>query len=116
VHKNDTGLVYQVCCSLGKPFRFLSFDGPYKGAAADVSIFRSTILPKLRDRERVMCDRGYHQEARCWCPPTGNVNEMSVEEKKRRREVTRIRNLNERIIGRLKFWGCMRKRWHGDTV
>lgn len=111
-HKNDHGFYYQVVCSLGKPFRFLAFDGPYKGSAADVSIFRETILPKLKDRENVMCDRGYHQEDRCWCPPTGSISDLSPDEKRRRREVTSIRHLNERLIGRLKFWGCMKKRWN----
>jgi len=110
-HHNAHGFLYQVVCSLGKPFRFLSFDGPYKGSA-DVSIVRSTIIPKLREGERIMCDRGYHQEPLCWCPPTGPIANLSVDELRRRREVTRIRHLNERLIGRLKFWGCLAKKWN----
>lgn len=57
VNKNTYGLVYQVVVSLGKPFRILSFDGPYKGAASDVSIIRDTIIPKLQPDELVMCDK-----------------------------------------------------------
>jgi hypothetical protein len=93
--KNDFGLKYQVICSLGKPFRILSLDGPFKGSAADVSIARDTVIPKLRMKERVMCDRGYYQEERCWCPPTGKMSDLTIQQKKERRKVTRIRQLNE---------------------
>jgi hypothetical protein len=58
-----------------------------------------------------MTDKGYWQEPRCWCPPTGNMNQLKPEEKKQRREVTTIRHLNERLIGRLTSWGCFKKRW-----
>jgi hypothetical protein len=109
--ENDYGLVYQVACSLGKPFRFLSFEGPFKGSAADVSIIRSTLIPQLLENERVMCDKGYWQEERCWCPPTGSMQSLSVEEKIKRRKVTRIRQINERLIGRLKAWGFFKRRW-----
>jgi hypothetical protein len=110
-NKNDFGLLYQVVCSLGKPFRFLSFNGPYKGSAADVSIVRETIIPKLKKNEKVMCDKGYWQENRCWCPPTGNMKHLSVHEKIERRKVTRIRHLIERLICRLKSWGIFKKIW-----
>ncbi len=99
-------------CSLGKPFRILSFDGPFKGSAADVSIFRDTIGPALKENEKVMTDKGYYQDERCWHPPLGHINSLSVEDKIKRRKVTRIRNLNERLIGRLTFWGVFKKRWN----
>jgi hypothetical protein len=110
-NKNDFGLSYQVVCSLGKPFRILSFEGPFKGSAADVSIVRSTIIPLLKKKEKVMCDKAYRQEVRCWCPPTGSMKQLSGEEKIQRRKVTRIRHLIERLIYRLKTWGCLQKRW-----
>jgi hypothetical protein len=110
-HKNDFGLSYQVVCSLGKPFRILSFEGPFKGSAADVSIFRDTIVPLLKKKEKVMCDKGYRVEERCWCPPSGQMKKLSTEGKNKRRKVTRIRHLIERVIGRLKSWGCLQKRW-----
>ena len=106
--------MYQVVCSLGKPFRFLSFDGPFKGAAADVSIIRATIIPKLLPDERVMCDKGYWQEEKCWCPPTGSMNSLSNEQKLERRKVTRIRQLNERLIGRLTMWGFFKRKWRSS--
>lgn len=111
-NKKDYTLQYQVVCSLGKPFRILSFDGPFKGSAADVSIFRDTLVPSLVTNEKVMTDKGYHQEERCWHPPLGHINNLSVEDKIKRRKVTRIRNLNERLIGRLTFWGVFKKRWN----
>jgi hypothetical protein len=113
-HKKDYTLNYQVVVSLGKPYRILAFDGPYKGSAADVSIFRlSPIYRELKSGEKVMTDRGYYQETeRCWFPPIGNMNTLSVEEKVERRKVTRIRQLNERVIGRLTFWGVFKRRWN----
>jgi hypothetical protein len=109
--KHTHGLVYQVVCSLGKPFRILSFLGPFKGSAADVSILRTTIVSKLLPGERILCDKGYWQEEKCWCPPTGEINGMSQEEKWERRNVTNMRQLVERVIGRLKNWGCLKKTW-----
>jgi hypothetical protein len=47
------GLLYQVIVSLGQPFRILAFDGPFKGSAADVSIFRGSTLRRLLPGERV---------------------------------------------------------------
>jgi len=75
-----------------------------KGAAADVSILRSTIIPLLEHDEKIMCDKGYWQEEQCWCPPTERMIELAEIEKAQRREVTRIRHLNERLIGRLTSW------------
>jgi hypothetical protein len=112
-HKKDYCLVYQVVASLGKPFRIISFEGPFKGSASDVSIFRDTIIPQLEPDEKVMTDRGYYQETeRCWFPPVGPIQSLSREQKIKRREVTRIRQLNERVIGRLKFWGFFNRRWN----
>jgi hypothetical protein len=112
VNKKDYGLLYQVVCSFGKPFRILSFNGPFKGSAADVSILRSTIVPYLRDDEKIIGDKGYRQENKCWCPPAGRIYELSDEEKSMRRKVTRIRQVNERLIGRLTSWGCFKKKWN----
>jgi len=59
-----------------------------------------------------MTDKGYYQEKEsCWFPSTGDMNSMSVYDKIQRRKVTRIRNINERLIGRLVSWGCFKKRW-----
>lgn len=101
-------------CSLGKPFRFLSFNGPFKGAAADVTIAREEIIPLLKEKEKVMTDKGYWQEKKCWTPPVGPISQMNESTKIKRREVTRIRHLNERLICRLTFWGCFKKRWQSS--
>jgi hypothetical protein len=61
-----------------------------------------------------MTDKGYYQEEKCWCPPTGKMGNLTVEEKIKRRKVTSIRQLNERLIGRLTFWGCFKKKWRYD--
>ncbi len=87
----------------------LSFAGP---AAADISIMRSTIFPLLQENEQIMCDKGYRQEEKCWCPPSGKIGSMSEEDKFKRRLVTHIRQLNERIIGRLTSWGIFKRKWN----
>ncbi len=111
VNKNAYGYLYQIGASLGKPFQFVSFDGPFKGSAADVSIIRSTLVPQLEKDEIIMCDKGYRHESRCWCPPEGNIGSMCAEDKAKRREVTKIRQLNERVIGRLVLWGVFKRKW-----
>jgi hypothetical protein len=111
--KHAFGLKYQVICSLGKPFRILSVCGPFKGSAADVSIFRSTIPPMLTKDERVLGDRGYWQETEhILCPPVGNITSLTTEEKIERRSVTRVRHLIERVFARLKQWTVLTKKWH----
>jgi hypothetical protein len=101
-----------VIVSLGQPFRILALDGPFKGAANDLTIFRMSTLNRLLKNERVIADRGYVKESMCWTPPLGSMLRMSEEDKLKRRKVTRIRQLNERMIGRLKFWGVFCKKWH----
>lgn len=108
------GLLYQVGCSINYPIRLVNFSGPFKGSCSDVSIFRETLLPLLRDGELVMCDKGYLAEPRCWTPPRGKFYALSREDKGKSIEVTKIRQVNERVIGRLKEWGIMRKRWRLD--
>ncbi len=104
VNKNARGVTYQIGASLGTPFRFVHFDGPFKGSAADVSILRSTIVPLLDDNEQVMCDKGYRQEEKCWCPPARKVATLSNEDKIKRREVTRIRQFNESYMSISFLW------------
>jgi hypothetical protein len=99
---------------LGKPFRIISFEGPFKGSAADVSILRDTILSQLQDNEKLIADKGYLNEKKCITPPKGRMNQLTVEEKLERRKVTHIRQVNERVIGRLKMWGCFNKRWQSN--
>jgi hypothetical protein len=108
------GLLYQVIVSLGTPFRILAFDGPFKESASDVGIFQGSTLRRLLDGERVMCDKAYVSEAKCWTPPLGSMNQLSPIQKEQRRKVTRIRHLNERLIGRLTYWGLFKKKWHFD--
>jgi len=113
-HKNCHALLYQVVVSLGKPFRILSLDGPFKGAASDVGILRVTLLSKLRNGERLMADKGYEKEQRCWVPPLGKIRTLSPEQRQARTLVGRIRQLNERAIARLKTWGFMNRKWRGS--
>jgi hypothetical protein len=61
-----------------------------------------------------MADKGYVKEEKCWTPPMGSMNQLSDDDKLKRRKVTRIRHLNERAIGRLVTWGIFKKRWHFD--
>lgn len=112
INKHAYGLLYQV--SLSYPVRILDFSGPFKGSCSDVSIFRATLLPRLRERELVMCDKGYLAEKRCWTPPKGKFQSLSQEDKGKSIEVTKIRQVNERVIERTKEYGVMTKKWTLD--
>jgi len=112
-HKCSHGFLYQVVCCLGKPFHIISFNGPFKGTISDISIFRNTISPMMLKGEKSIADKGYYYEKeRCWTPPLGKIQRLTQEEKLERRKVTRIRQLIERIIGRIRTWGCMNKDWN----
>jgi hypothetical protein len=113
-HHNAYGLKYQVGCSISYPIRIVEFSGPYKGGRSDVGIFRSTLLPLLEERELVMCDKAYLAEKRCWTPPKGKFITLSREDKGKSIVVTKIRQVNERVIGRLSEWGVMDKKWNLD--
>ena len=113
-NKNSFGLLYEVCVSLGRPFRLLSFRGPFKGAASDVTIFRDSIMKKMRYGEKAMADKAYRQEKEyVWCPPEGKMSGLNDEQKAARRRVTVTRHLVERAIGRIKSWGFMNRKWKG---
>jgi hypothetical protein len=71
-------------------------------------------MPQLKYEERVMCDKGYWQEKKCWCPPCGPMKTMSVEDKIERRNITRTRQINERVIGRITTWGCFKRKWRSS--
>lgn len=62
-----------------------------------------------------MGDKGYSADETCWCPPRGEYEKFTVEQKIERRKVTVIRHLNERGIGRLVAWGIFKKRWYSTS-
>jgi len=111
VDKKSHCLKYQVACTLGKPFRILIFSGPFKGSASDVGIARFTVVPLLLPDEVMAADKGYRQDDHFWTPPPGNMKDLTEEQKIERRKVTRTRQINERVIGRLTFWGIFKKKW-----
>ena len=108
-YKKDFGFHYQVCCSMDRPYRLLDFQGPYKGSASDVSIVRETLVPRLRSTKYLLCDKGY-KERTCWCPATGRFKNLTPEQQVEYTRITSVRQVNERIIGRIKAWGCTRRR------
>ena len=106
------GLLYQVTCSLGKPYRILEFSGPYKGSCADVTIFRRTILHRLNHSERVLCDKAYRFEKKCLTSPVGKFRALSSSGRRQFIAISKIRQINERVIERIKEWGVMKKKWN----
>ncbi len=113
-NKKEYGLLYQVTVSIGKPYRIVDFSGPYKGSGADVTIMRESLLPSLEENEKVLCDKAYLREIACITPPQGKYQTLSREGKGKFIEVTKVRQLNERVIGRIKQWGVMVKKWQLD--
>lgn len=65
----------------------------------------------MRPREKAMADKGYYRSPHCWCPPVGKMKNLTDAQKLARRKVTRIRQVNERLNGRIHGWGCMNKQW-----
>lgn len=59
-----------------------------------------------------MCDKGYLNEPRCITPPEGKFSSYSHEQRAQYIKVSKIRQLNERVIGRVMEWGIMVKRWN----
>jgi hypothetical protein len=112
MHHQAYGLNYQVTCSLGAPYRILEFSGPYKGSCADVTIFRKSLISRLRDGERVLCDKAYLYESRCLTAPRGKFHSLDRDGRSRFIYVSRIRQINERVIGRIKQWGVMGRIWN----
>lgn len=111
-NKNDYGLLYQITCSFSKPFRILDFSGPFKGSSSDVGIIRSTIIPRLNEGEKFLCDKGYVNEPLCITAPKGKFSSLTFEQKGVYIDIARIRQINERVIGRVVEWGLMKKRWN----
>ncbi len=83
----DFGIIYQVAISLGKPFHQVSFEGPFKSAAAEVSVYRDTIKKKLLPGEKPMTDKAYWGDETCWTPTLGKITMMSESQKIERRKL-----------------------------
>src|ERR1044072_2977906 len=69
------GLKYEIVCSLGRPSVIALF-GPFKAAAADVTIYRSTIKSMLQNGEKSLGDAAYYHEASVISPLQLDVSKI----------------------------------------
>lgn len=111
LRKNAYGILYQVTVSLGRPYRILDFSGPFKGSCSDSSIIKATIIPQISEEEKIMCDKAYRFVPNCWTASAGKFSSLSSDERREYITIAKIRQLNERVIGRLAQWGVMKKKW-----
>ena len=116
--KKRSGLRYELClCILTGDIVWLN--GPYEcGMWPDISVFRDSLKSHLEPNERVEADDGYVGEhPECVKCPQGFANEEQTEFMQQR-----VRNRQESINNRLKFWGILRQlcrheiTMHGDAV
>jgi len=98
------GFKYQITCSLGGP-KICSVHGPFKGSAADVSIYRQTIVPMLKVGEKGLGDSGYRHESNDHVIAAGSLDGIMVS------KAYRVRQNIERLIERMKNWGCLTVTW-----
>jgi hypothetical protein len=63
------------------------------------------------ERERVLCDKAYAAESKCMTSPRGKYGSLSPIGRSQFIAVSRIRQINERVIGRCKQWGLLKKQW-----
>ena len=104
-YNKKSALRYELClCILTGDLVWIN--GPYEaGRWPDIEIFRDALISELDPGERVETDDGYigeHPE-RCKCPGGfANLEETEFMQQ-------RVRNRQESINNRFKFWGCLRK-------
>ncbi len=101
-------LKYQIVCSLGCP-HVIHVAGPFKGASADITIARKYLVPLLDPGEKVLADRAYHKDTHFWTPPKGP--HLDAREKATKKRIHAVRATVERLICRVKKFGCLRTVW-----
>lgn len=108
-------VLFQTVVSLGTN-RLVHLDGPFKGRAADVTIARETIVPYLRDGERLLADAGYRYEGESSMivAPGGRSVNMTSEERKFAGKVHQMRQNVERVYARMKEFEVMNGVWRYD--
>lgn len=107
---SEAKVKYQIVCSLVSP-RIISLDGPYKGPAQDGSIASVTLGPKIRPGEKGYGDKQYRNCGFILCPVSGLRFQLSNSEKYFNYTIYSNRQDIERLIRRVKSFGCMKVRW-----
>ena len=95
-------------------------NGPYPcGTHPDIKIFRDSLLSHLSENERVEADDGYIGECPLHIKCPGNITSRKETEYMQQR----IRNRQESVNNRLKFWSILQNKpyrhdisKHGDVV
>ena len=105
-HKfNSAGIKYEVatCIATGD---IVHYNGPFRGAAADLTIFRFHLKRCLLPGERVIADRGYRGDRKVVTP-----YDYDCLSKQHYRAMAALRARHEVMNGRLKQFRCLADRW-----
>jgi hypothetical protein len=113
-------LKYQLAVSCGTG-EILDIDGPFKGAAADITIAKITIVPQMSLGEKVWTDAAYGKRTPSknfvleppftpFLAPTRGKN-ISKEQRQTNKRIYRVRQIVERSILRLKQYAHITQSW-----
>jgi hypothetical protein len=89
----------------------ISICGPFKGCCADITIAKETLVPQMLFGERGMGDKVYNDEMFFLFPHRGEDQDLTREQKTFNFKVYSIRQAVERVIRRLKNFGCLKQKW-----
>lgn len=104
-------LKYQVVCSLGTQ-RVINLAGPYKGPASDTAVFHhSGVSDAMFSREKAMADKLYRFETQCITPVIGKRFNLADALNTYNYTVYSARQAVERLIKRIKNFGCIKSKW-----
>ena len=103
-HKfKSAGVKYEVGMAINTG-DIVHFIGPFRGAVADITIFRSYLKGNLMKGERTINDRGYRGDRKCVTP-------YDAVSKQHARAMSVLRCRLENVNGRLKEFKCLKETW-----
>lgn len=111
-------LKYEVAVSLNPNSRIVWLSGPFKGAAADVTIARRELIPLLRrDGEQMLADMGYEGPVELISPFKAYAGaRLTNAQIRHNTDLQRERLIIERANHRLKIFGVLGGIWRHHDI
>jgi hypothetical protein len=100
-------LYYQVCVLVGTG-EIIHFAGPFKGAAADITIAQQTIIPLLWPGEKLWADEGYPDSQYFISPYKSKV---TLQQHKSNKAIYWVRQIVERSTLRMRQFAYVTHWW-----
>lgn len=101
-------LKYEIACSFLPPYHIIWFNGPYKGAVADITIYRHRLKYMMQEDEYMLADKGYIGASKLITPVR---SPETADELRLNSKVCRVRQHIERINKRIKDWRLAASCW-----